>query len=150
MSLAYEVAVLPQSADVVYEWSPPYPSDWTIDWTIGDCVTLTYDAKLSGATMSLTKVNSCQDAVGLCKAKLGKLDNLVSFMKILQCTYMFFIYYCLAKSFSCSHWHRLGARGGLYSRPGGERPQPGDRPHHLRHLQPHDKGQLPHPGTLFN
>ena len=49
---------------------PPYPSDWTIG--ASDCVTLTYDAKLSGATMSLTKVNSCQDAVGLCKAKLGK------------------------------------------------------------------------------
>ena len=44
------------------------------DWTMGssDCITLTYDSKLSGSTPSLTKVNSCQDAVGLCKAKLGK------------------------------------------------------------------------------
>ena len=69
--LAYAVPLLHPSADVVRECPlSPLPSDWTIG--ASDCVTLTYDAKLSGSTMSLTKVNSCQDAVGLCKAKLGK------------------------------------------------------------------------------
>ena len=44
------------------------------DWTLGssDCVTLQYDSKLGGSNPSLKVENSCQDAVGLCKAKLGK------------------------------------------------------------------------------
>ena len=44
------------------------------DWTMGnsDCMTLTYKSKLGSSDNVLTKDNSCADAKGLCKAKLGK------------------------------------------------------------------------------
>ena len=40
-------------------------------------MTLTYKSKLGSTNTDkvLTKVNSCKDAVGLCKAKLGKLKK---------------------------------------------------------------------------
>ena len=60
-------------AKCVYKIATSIESDWTMGSS--DCMTLTYDSKLNkdGAAPSLTKVGSCQDAVGLCKAKLGKL-----------------------------------------------------------------------------
>ena len=47
------------------------------NWAKGssDCMTLTYKKKLGSSDRVLTKDNSCKDAVGLCKAKLGKLKK---------------------------------------------------------------------------
>ena len=48
-----------------------------------DCMTLTYKSQIgsSGSDKVLTKDNSCKDAVGLCKANLGKLKNKECFLR---------------------------------------------------------------------